>query len=74
MFEYYEIVRIVSCAESPEIVGKEGYIAGMSYEDGGPVEGYGVFVFDKEKVYAFVAEEILSLGWFIDPAQASSDK
>ena len=42
MFDYYEIVRILSCSSNPDVVGKEGYVAGKSYEDEGPVEGYGV--------------------------------
>lgn len=72
MFDYYEIVRITSCLGNPDIVGKDGYIAGKSYEDGGPVEGYGVFVFDVEEVYSFDASEMVSLGRFIDPAETTS--
>ena len=46
MFDYYEIGRILSCSSNPDVVGKEGYVAGESYEDEGPVEGYGVYIFE----------------------------
>ena len=72
MFDYYEIVRITSCPGNPEMIGKNGYVAGKSYEDGGPVEGYGVFIFDVEEVYSFDSSEIVSLGRFIDPAETVS--
>lgn len=72
MFEYYEIVAVIACPSNPDLIGKEGYIAGKSYEDGGPVEGYGVFIFDIEEVYSFDETEIVTLGRFIDPEEVTS--
>lgn len=72
MFEFYEIVEIVACPRWPHLVGKSGYLAGKSYEDGGPIQGYAVFVFDVEEVFSFQADQLKSLGTFIDPAQVFS--
>jgi len=72
MFDYYEIVRITSCPSNPDIIGRDGYVAGKSYEEGGPVEGYGVFLFDIEEVYSFDESEMVSLGRFIDPVETTS--
>lgn len=72
MFEYYEIVKVIACAGDPELIGAEGYVAGKSYEDGGPIEGYGIFLFDAEEVYSFDATEIVSLGRFVDPNEVMS--
>lgn len=68
-FEYYEVVKIVRCAGMPELVGKQGHIAGKSYDDGGPVEGYGVWLPDLEEVVCVGLDEIESLGSFVDPEE-----
>jgi len=72
MFEFYEVVRVLSCVDKPHLIGKEGYVAGKSYEDGGPVEGYAVFIFDVEEMFSFDPNEIVSLGRFVDEDEVMS--
>jgi hypothetical protein len=63
MFDFFEIVVVVKCSDRPELVDQHGYIAGKSYEDGGPVEGYGVLLFGPEKLFSFEPDQIKSTGY-----------
>ncbi len=76
MPDFYEIVRVVSSSIRPDYVGKEGYVAGKSFQDddheNGAVTGYGVYLFHIEKVVSFSIDEILGLGKFIDPDEVYS--
>ena len=65
MFEFFEIVEVIKADERPGILSQHGYIAGKSYEDGGPIEGYGVFLFGAERVFAFKPEDLKSTGYLL---------
>jgi hypothetical protein len=71
MPDFYEIVRIVSSETRPEYIGKEGYVAGKNFEnddhENGMVTGYGVFLFDIEKVVSVAVDGIVGSGKFVDP-------
>ncbi len=72
MFEFYEIVKVIACSDMPHLIGKEGYISGKSYDDGGPVEAYGVYIIEMEEMFSFQPTEIASEGRFIDPDETVS--
>jgi len=67
-FAYHELVRVGPGASRRDLRGCIGYIAGKAYEDGGPVEGYGVYVFDTESVVFFDEAELEGTANLIDPA------
>jgi hypothetical protein len=68
MFEFFEIVEVVEADEYPDLVRQHGYVAGQSYEDDGPVEGYGVLLFATERVYSFRPHELKSTGYMLATA------
>ncbi|MDP1735815.1 MAG: Imm31 family immunity protein [Caulobacter sp.] len=72
IFAFYEVVRIVKCPKHPKLVGKSGHIAGKSFEDGGPIEGYAVWLPHLEEVWSFDLDALESLGEFVDPTDFES--
>jgi hypothetical protein len=68
LFEFFEIVEVVHADGHPDLVRQHGYVAGKSYEDGGPVEGYGVFLFASERVFSFQSHELKATGYMLATA------
>lgn len=69
-FSFYEVVCVTASDPFPDLVGHSGYVAGKSwrYEEPtphGPVDGYGVMLFDEERVYFFKPQELRSSGYFL---------
>ncbi len=72
MFEFDEIVKIDACPSYPQMIGKEGYIAGKCYEDGGHIQSYQVYVPEVKESYFLKDDELTSLGRFIDARNTAS--
>lgn len=69
-FSFFEIVCVTTADKFPHLVGSCGYVAGKSwrYEEPtphGPVDAYGVMLFNEERVYSFEPNELKSSGYLL---------
>lgn len=69
-FSFFEVVCVTASDGFPDLIGHSGYVAGKSwrYEEPtphGPVDAYGVLLFNEERVYSFEPHELKSSGYIL---------
>lgn len=69
-FSFFEVVCVTTSDKFPDLVSRCGYVAGKSWRydepaPHGPVDAYGVMLFDEERVYSFEPNELKSSGYIL---------
>ncbi len=71
--DFFDVVRIAGDKKMDEIGGKLGHILGISEEDG-VVQGYGIWVYDFQRVYSVGTDEFELMGYKDELAEADYGK
>ncbi|MCA1197436.1 hypothetical protein K9B35_05610 [Sphingomonas sp. R647] len=74
-FDVVEVIRSIQREKDQRVAGKTGYVAGLAFDNpGDPILGYGVWMYEDERVWSFDRSDLKYLGYKDEIAEAESKR